>query len=254
MRSVAYRGGVSNPVGPLVVMLHGAGLDHTAFHFQTRYLAHHGRRVLAFDLPGHGQNPGPPLTTVEEMASWIAAQLSAEGEAAALIGHSLGGLVALHLAAEAPHLVSSLTLLACSAPMPVNPALQQAASGRKPEAIAMIIGWSYSRPSRLGGHPEPGLWQTGVTASLLRRGLGVLGTDLAATNSYIGGVKAARSITQPTLLVAGLQDRMVPVRAAAELADRIPSAHLETIDAGHMMILEKPEAIRRLLSDFVPSV
>jgi pimeloyl-ACP methyl ester carboxylesterase len=249
----AYGGGAADRNAPLVVLIHGAGMDHTIWRYQTRYLAHHGRRVLALDLPGHGHTPGPALRSVEEMAIWTAARLGGEEQAAAIVGHSLGGLIALDLVAAEPQLVTSVTLLGCAAPMAVTAALEKAASEQKPEAIAMIIGWSYSRPSRLGGHPEPGLWQTGVTARLLERGLSELGTDLAACHEYGGGAEAAAGIRQPTLVIAGTQDRMVLLQAATDLATAIPGARFETVEAGHMMMLEAPEAIRRLLGDFVAS-
>lgn len=172
-----------------------------------------------------------------------------------MIGQSLGGLIALELAAYEPDLVSTLTIFGSAISMPVAEALQTAADEGRPDAVAMIIGWSYSRPRRLGGHPEPGFWQTGVTARLLERGLGTtLGIDLAACNSYEGGMDAAGMVEQPSLIVAGRQDRMVPVKAVAELAAAISGARFETIEAGHMMILESPEAVRKLLADFVPSV
>lgn len=249
----AYGGGADDRTAPLVVLIHGAGLDHTVWRYQTRYLANHGRRMLALDLPGHGHTPGPALRSVEEMAIWAAARLGAEEQPAAIVGQSLGGLIALELAATEPQLVTSLTLLGCAAPMAVTEALEKAASGQRPEAIAMIIGWSYSRPSRLGGHPEPGFWQTGVTSRLLERGLSELGTDLAACHEYRGGAAAAAAISQPTLVIAGTQDRMVLLQAAADLARGIPGARFETVEAGHMMMLEAPEEIRRLLGDFVPS-
>ena len=50
---------------PTVVFVHGAGLDHTVWALQTRYFAHHGRGVLALDLPGHGRSEGPLLDSIQ---------------------------------------------------------------------------------------------------------------------------------------------------------------------------------------------
>ena len=52
---------------PLTVLIHGAGMDHSVWSLQTRYLAHHGRSVLAVDLPGHGRSGGEPLVTIEDL-------------------------------------------------------------------------------------------------------------------------------------------------------------------------------------------
>src|SRR3954454_24961372 len=88
---------------PSVVFIHGAGMDHTVWALQTRWFAHHGRNVLAFDLPGHGRSDGPALRTIGEMADWLLQALDAAGTAeAALVGHSMGALVALDAAARAP--------------------------------------------------------------------------------------------------------------------------------------------------------
>src|SRR5262245_51571117 len=80
---------------PVVVMLHGAGMDRTVWSLQARYLAHHGRGVLALDLPGHGKTPGPTLGSISDTADWVSKLLDAVGVAqAAVVGHSMGALIA----------------------------------------------------------------------------------------------------------------------------------------------------------------
>ena len=72
-KAYAYTGGKPfDPKLPAVVFIHGAEHDHCVWTLQTRYLAHHGRGVLAVDLPGHGRSDGPPLASVEEMAECAA--------------------------------------------------------------------------------------------------------------------------------------------------------------------------------------
>ena len=88
---------------PTVVLLHGAGFDHTTWALHSRWFAHHGFGVLAPDLPGHGRSSGAPLTTIADMADWTAALLDAAGIAKArLVGHSMGSLIALETAARHP--------------------------------------------------------------------------------------------------------------------------------------------------------
>jgi len=61
----AYTGGKSfDPTLPTVVFIHGAEHDHSVWALQSRYLAHHGRAVLAVDLPGHGRSEGPALASI----------------------------------------------------------------------------------------------------------------------------------------------------------------------------------------------
>src|SRR6266851_1604380 len=88
---------------PTVVLLHGAGFDHTTWALHSRWFAHHGYGVLAPDLPGHGRSSGAPLQAIADMADWTAAMLDAAGVAKAwLVGHSMGSLVALETAARQP--------------------------------------------------------------------------------------------------------------------------------------------------------
>ena len=102
---------------PTVVLLHGAGFDHSAWALHSRWFAHHGYGVLAPDLPGHGRSSGAPLRTIAEMADWTAALLEAAGVAKAkLVGHSMGSLIALETAARHPKKASALGLLGISAP------------------------------------------------------------------------------------------------------------------------------------------
>src|SRR5919198_331082 len=92
----ATGGGAFDAARPTVVFLHGAGMDHSIWALQTRWFAHHGRNVLALDLPGHGRSEGPSLSDIGAMAASVLAVLDAVGAArAALVGHSMGALVAL---------------------------------------------------------------------------------------------------------------------------------------------------------------
>src|SRR6202021_2316731 len=112
---------------PTVVLLHGAGFDHTTWALHSRWFAHHGYGVLAPDLPGHGRSAGAPLTTIVDMADWTAALLDAAGAVKAqLIGHSMGSLIALEAAARHPAKVSALALIGTAATMTVGPDLATA--------------------------------------------------------------------------------------------------------------------------------
>jgi pimeloyl-ACP methyl ester carboxylesterase len=88
----AATGGRSfDPALPSLAFVHGAAMDHTVWALQTRYFAHHGRNVLAVDLPGHGRSDGPALDSIGALADWLARLLDALGvERAALAGHSMG--------------------------------------------------------------------------------------------------------------------------------------------------------------------
>src|SRR5438552_3343674 len=76
---VATGGRPFDPSLPTVVMLHGAGFDHSTWALHSRWFAHHGYSVLAPDLPAHGRSSGAPLPTIAAMADWTADLLDASG-------------------------------------------------------------------------------------------------------------------------------------------------------------------------------
>ena len=69
----AVTGGVTlDADAPTLILIHGAGMDSTVWQMQSRYMAHRGVRVLAVDLPGHGQSDGDVISSIEAMAhSWM---------------------------------------------------------------------------------------------------------------------------------------------------------------------------------------
>jgi pimeloyl-ACP methyl ester carboxylesterase len=231
---------------PAVVFIHGAGMDHTVWALQARYFAHHGRSVLAIDLPGHGRSGGELLRSVGAMASWLVKLLDAAAlSSAALVGHSMGALIALEAAASAPARARSLALLGVAARMPVHPDLQAAADRNRPLGPELGTSWGHGPSGHLGGNPAPGLWMMGGSLQLLERApAGALAADLAACNAYDGALAAAARVACPTLLLLGGLDRMTPPAKAAPLAEAIRAARTIVLPAaGHMLMSERPDAV-----------
>ena len=231
---------------PTIVFIHGGGMDHSVWALQTRYFAYHGRNVLAIDLPGHGRTSGLALATIPAMADWVMALLDALdiGEAA-LVGHSMGSLVAFDAAARYPSRATALALLGTSVPMPVADMLLDAAENHVHAAFDMVTLWGHSRDGQTGSNRAPGLWMTGGAVSLLERSApGVLHAALKAANDYRDGLDLAGNIGCPTLLLLAECDAMTPARAAKPLAKAIPGARVTTLPGcGHMMMAEKPDEV-----------
>src|ERR1700688_179803 len=181
---------------PTVVLLHGAGFDHTAWALHSRWLAHHGHSVLAPDLPGHGRSSGAPIPTIAGMADWTAALLDAAGVAKAwLVGHSMGSLIAIETAARYPSRVSALSLIGTAATMTVGPDLLKAAEANDADAIDMVSIWGLGFRAELGGSLAPGLWMHHGAQRLLEKCRpGVLFNDLSACNAYRNALIAAAPI------------------------------------------------------------
>ena len=239
---------------PCVVFIHGAGMDHIVWAMQARYFAHHGYSALALDLPGHGASAGPALESIEEAADWMLRVLdAAKVERATLVGHSMGGLIVLAVAAAAPKRVEKLAILGGSGKMPVAPELLALARADDPRAYDLMALWGHHLGAQIGGHPTPGLWLMGGSLRLLSRGAkGVLATDLAACDDYSAGLEAAAKVRCPALLVIGERDVMTPPRVGRALAKTIADAEVVMISAGgHMMLVEQPSATLDALHRFV---
>ena len=243
-----------DPARPSVVFLHGAGLDHSWFGLQSRYFGYHGRNVLALDLPGHGRSAGPPLASVEAMADWVVRVLDGLGLGkAALVGHSLGALIALECAARHPERVERIALIGVAYPMAVSEAFLAAARRNEREAFDMDNIWGHSPQVALGSNPNPGMWMYGDTLARLERlAPGVLYNDLKACNDYAAGLDSAAKVKCPALFLLGQKDVMTPPKAAASLAQAIAGSRTVQIgSSGHSLMAEAPDAVLDALIEFL---
>ena len=254
----AYTGGKPfDPTLPAVVFIHGAQNDHSVWSLQSRYLAHHGHAVLAVDLPGHGRSGGPALRSVEAIADWLLALMAAAGVTrAALVGHSMGSLIALEAAHRAPDRVAKLALLGSTFPMKVSDALLGAARDNEPAAIDMVNLFSHSSIAHKPSCPGPGFSVMGGARRLMQRMSQrnpeqLFYTDFYACNAYANGEAAARSVACPALFIFGARDVMTPPRTAKSLQAAMPHATAVTVDAGHAMMQEQPDAVLDALAAFL---
>lgn len=243
---VATGGRPFDPALPAVVLLHGAGMDHTAWSLHDRWFAHRGFSVLAPDMPGHGRSAGAPLASIGAMADWTAALIVASGATQArMVGHSMGSLVALETAARHPDRVVEVTLIATSAKMAVGPDLLKAAENNDHDAVDMVSIWGLGFAAELGGSLAPGLWMHGGAQRLLEKSRpGVLFADLSACNAYDGALAAAAKVKVPATVILGGRDMMTPAKAGKMLAAALSGCRTVVLaGAGHMMLAERPDEV-----------
>lgn len=238
-----YEGGESE-LAP-VVLIHGAGGSHLTWPVEIRRLA--GQRVIAVDLPGHGKSRGAGQQSIPAYADQVQNLLARLGlPECVLVGHSLGGAVALTIALKYPRQVAGLGLIATGAYMGVESDLLQELSNpvtascglRKLEALS----FSPSTDPALVGQVMRGLRD--VRPSLL------LADWLACSNfdlrEMVGQIQA------PAWVACGTDDRITPLAYAHFLANTLPAAELQMFPrAGHMLIQEQAGAVAQGLSDFL---
>jgi len=236
--------------GPAVVLLHGAGMDRTTWQMQSRWLAHHGYRVAAIDLPGHGLSDGPPLETIAEMAAWTAGVVRQLDLAPAhVVGFSMGTFIGLDMAAEHGDTVASLVLIGTASAMPVHPMLLETSQDDVSRAGSFMTSWSLGSRAHKGGHKSPGTWLVGTSKALFDTSPeGALAADLRACNAYEAGVENAAQVTAPVTFLLGQEDKMTPIKASHDLVDAVATKQVITLESiGHMMPIEDPIGARKAI-------
>jgi 3-oxoadipate enol-lactonase len=245
--------------GQAVVLLHGLGAFKELWWSTLLALAPH-YRAFAPDMPGHGDSPLAHKGQMAGMAQLIAEFCADHGlERIALVGHSMGGNVALELALLRPDLVERLVLVDAAAnapglmPLPVNPLL------------CVTYGWPVLRISQqirrimepLGrrvSHTHGGGW----VRPLLRRQAYAATLDPAGQYALLQGLFAnpllerVAGLRVPTLVVSGQLDTLIPLAHSRRLAKIIPKARLAIIPGAiHNPMDERPRAFARILLGFL---
>lgn len=253
-KAYAYTGGKPFDAGlPCVVFVHGALHDHSVWNLLARWFAHHGHAVLALDQPGHGRSEGPPEPSVEALADWTLAALDAAGASrAAVVGHSMGSLIGLEMAARAPQRVTRLAMIATAYPMKVSDALLGTAREQPLRAIDMVNAFSHGSIASKPSFPGPGMWLHGSNRALMRRmlagatslpaGINLFEHDFRVCDAYANGLQAAAQVRCPVTFVLGDRDQMTSPKATREIAAAL-HANIVTLPAGHSLMTEAPDGV-----------
>lgn len=233
-----------DPAKPAVIFLHGAGFDRTAWRLQSRWFAHHDRAVLVVDFPGHGWSEGPALASIAALSDWTASLVAAAGlKSAALVGHSMGALVALDCAARHGDRVRSIGLCGVAAEMPVHPEMLESAKANTLKVQELMTFWGIGNALHKGGMISPGLWlRREALAVLAANRPDVIFADLNACNAYKDATARAAEVRCPTVLVLGDSDLMTPAAKAKPLAAAIAGSKVVIVPScGHLMMVERPD-------------
>lgn len=231
-----------------LIFIHGAGGSHLKWA-PLMESSINGFTHIALDLMGHGASPGNPVAKVEAYAQSIHDFLAANSfpRPWILVGHSMGGSIALQTALTYPQSADGLVLIGSGARMPVNPTmLEQLAQGTFDTGFLKIAYGRDFAPERLAAELE----------SLSQVPQPQLHADFTACNNYNVAAQLDQ-IKIPVLILVGDQDKMTPAKNSQYLQENIPGAVLKIVpSAGHYLMLEKPAetiaAIAEFLTDKFP--
>ena len=228
-----------------VVLIHGAGGTHLHWPSQIRRMT--GYRIYAVDLPGHGKSEGRGHQTIDaycqNLIEWLE---SIQIFRAVFIGHSMGGAIALTLALKYTEHVIGLGLVGTGARLRVDPIILENTANQTtfPIAVKAIMDRAFSPKC------DPRIIELAGQRMSVTRPTVLHGDFLACDRFDV--MEKIQKIRLPSLVICGQDDQLTPVRYSQYLAYQIPRAELKIIpDAGHMVMLEQPQAVADTISDFL---
>lgn len=240
-----HRGGGSEQGHPPLVLIHGAGGSRLDWPPELRRLK--GEWVYSLDLPGHGRSQGEGERAVDRYVEHICSWMEAVSlERAVLVGHSMGGAIALKMALDIPAQVEGLVLVGTGGRLRVNQMIIELTANHETfsRAVDQVIAWAYS-PSASPRLVE--LTRTRMTEARPE----VLHGDFLACDRFdvldrLGEIKV------PAQVICGVDDMLTPLKYGRFLADAIPESSLVAIDgASHMVMLERPGEVARVVKEFM---
>lgn len=238
-----------------LVMIHGLTLHSGVFREQTPEFARHFRTVL-FDNRGCGRTDKPDEPySMRQLGADTAGLLNVlQIRRAAVLGISMGGMIAQEFALNYPERLSCL-ILACThfggkGAIQPAPEIQAAMtiSAATPEQRQLQLKAAFSDET-IAGRPDVLEKVNEIRAihpmppfALARRMQALAGHDTA---------ERLKSIESPTMVMTGREDRLVPPANARMIAERIPGAVLKELPGGHVFFIEHPELFNPLVTDFI---
>jgi 3-oxoadipate enol-lactonase len=253
-----FVGGTGRPL----LLVHGIGGAAANFaELAPRLAPRH--RLLVPDLPGHGGSPALPAAAgLASYADVLAALCEREAGLVDVVGHSLGGAIALRLAARRPELVRRLVLAAAAGLSSGTRAAELLLTffgvlqpgrlaARKPEAVARSPFLRRVVFSRFSAADEWSLTERAIRGFLQST---PLHTDLLSAAEALVQEDPRQSlqrVTCPVLCLWGTRDQQVPIDDAFEYSRRLRAPLRAIADTGHLLIGERPESCAAAIEDFL---
>ena len=227
-----------------VLFIHGAGGSQLSWNFQKSFFESEFQPII-LDLPGHGESGGEGEEEIGKYANHVHSFLISLGlQKAFLIGHSMGGAIVQTLAIAHPEVIKGIVLVGTGARLKVWPAVLDGIKNSFEETVRKIVQFAYSRKA------SPELIEGGIEHLMKCRPQVLYGDFLACDRFDL--VKEIEKITLPTLMICGEEDELTPVKYSEFLQQHIQASQIEILpDAGHMVMMESPEAFNQRVREFI---
>lgn len=253
MPSVSVRGSAIHyeemGEGKSIVFVHGA-CENSQFWNHQHTLADRFR-LLFLDLPGHGRSKAliNGDVTVQNYADIVGEFISSKcPEKAILVGHSMGGAIALMNAIQHRDNLTGAVLVATGAKLGVLPSIREGLRTRFDETVKSVLA-----PRQFASTTNLEVIRF-VTNEMMKCKGPVASSDYEACNGFDVRQKLA-TISLPTLIMVGEEDKLSPVPWSTYMKENIPKSKIIVMKgSSHLPMLEQPSDFNRHLSEFVTSL
>lgn len=223
-----------------LIFIHGSGCTNVVWERQCSMFPN----SVALNLPGHPD--GKLFETVDEISDWLLEYLDKNSiKDAVLVGHSLGGAIALQSVISSNSVIKGLVLIGSGARLKVMPEIvslltQLAESKRKIPELLLSVNQNLSESHK-----------NKINSAMQTNGARVMLADFNACNKF-DVMSHLSEIKIPVQIIVGSNDEMTPVKYGQYLNDNIPLSIFDIIEGGtHMVFAENPEAVNQLIERFL---
>lgn len=234
--------------GEKILFIHGAGGNAKSWFYQTEGLKSQSE-VVAVDLPGHGRaSVSNGCTSIEEYRDSVHSALSLSGiEKCYISGHSMGGAIAMSFALTFPDIVKGIVLVGTGAKLKVFTQILEGIMKNKEKTLSSIIEYAVSKNA-------PASLKKGCFDEMMKCSPEVIYGDFLACDRF-NAMQILNTINLPTLIICGTEDALTPPKYSVYLHENIKGSRLVLIkDAGHMVMMEKPDEVNNAIIEFVNMV
>lgn len=233
---------------PAVILLHGAGGNHLHWPSELRRLE--GQRIYAPDLPGHGKSDGIGRQSIADYADCVLAFMDdLKVRKAIFVGHSMGGGIALHMAANHARRTLGIGLICTGPTLRMPPGLLEntITPATLPLAVKKLADLAFS-PQADQRLKDNAIQRMSEIRSSVLHG------DFVACNAFNVFARLGR-IKTPTIIMTGVDDQIIPSHYAQTMHQKIKNSLLHSIEgAGHMLMLENPLVVTKSLGLFLSGI